>query len=157
MSGICGFMNFDQPGLLGNMMDAIEHRGPDDAGVFQEHHISMGHRRLSVIDLEGGHQPMSSPDGRYVIVFNGEIYNFRELRETLASRGVSVQTNSDTEVLLLLYQEDGAQALEKLNGMFALAIYDRTRQELFLARDRIGIKPLYFGFADSKCRDGFSG
>ena len=144
MCGICGFLGIEEPGLLEDMLATIHHRGPDDGGHFIEDDVALGHRRLSIIDVRGGHQPMRTPDGRFAIVYNGEIYNFRELRQDLEARGVRFETRSDTEVLLRLYEREGAAALERLNGMFAFAIWDRERRELFLARDRIGIKPLYF-------------
>jgi len=144
MCGICGFIGIEEDGLLERMTEALHHRGPDDCGCFAEGDVGLGHKRLSIIDLAGGHQPMFSPDGNLVIVFNGEIYNFAELRQALIGEGQRFATSSDTEVLLRLYQLEGAGALQKLNGMFAFAVYDRGRRELFLARDRVGIKPLYF-------------
>ena len=133
MCGICGFTGPDEGDLLARMTDAIEHRGPDDHGYFRHEHVSLGHRRLSIIDLAGGHQPMATPDGRLTIVFNGEIYNFREIKKRLEDDGVSFQTTSDTEVLLKLYEAKGPDALKELNGMFAFAIYDREKGELFVA------------------------
>lgn len=144
MCGICGFIGFEAPGLIERMTSVIHHRGPDDAGHFEDGNIALGHRRLSIIDLAGGHQPMHTPDGAMVISFNGEIYNYRELREDLAARGHTFQTDSDTEVLLRLYQEEGPAALNRVNGMFAFAVFNRQTRELFLARDRVGIKPLYY-------------
>ncbi len=144
MCGICGYIGIEEPGLIERMMSSIEHRGPDDEGKFVENDMALGHRRLSIIDIAGGRQPMQTADGRYVLVYNGEIYNFRELRKDLEANGVSFNTRSDTEVLLRLYEREGPSALEKLNGMFAFAVWDRKRRELFLARDRIGIKPLYY-------------
>jgi len=126
------------------MTDVLTHRGPDDVGYFREGPAGLGHRRLSVIDLSGGHQPMFSPGETLVITYNGEIYNFRELREALEQQGHAFHTASDTEVLLRLYEAKGSEALGALNGMFAFAIYDRREKSLFLARDRIGIKPLYY-------------
>ncbi|MDH3628255.1 MAG: asparagine synthase (glutamine-hydrolyzing) [Acidobacteriota bacterium] len=143
MCGIVGFCGFSAPDLLEQMTKMLTHRGPDDSGTFEEGAVSLGHRRLSIIDIAGGHQPMFSPDRRYVIVFNGEIYNYRELRQTLIGRGYSFRSDSDTEVLLACYAEFGVDALDRLNGMFAFAIYDREEKSLFLARDRVGIKPLY--------------
>ena len=143
MCGIVGFCGFAAPDLLGQMTRALTHRGPDDSGIFEEGDVALGHRRLSIIDIAGGHQPMFSPDRRYVIVFNGEIYNYQELRQTLIGRGYNFQSESDTEVLLACYAEFGVEALDRLNGMFALAIYDREEKSLFLGRDRVGIKPLY--------------
>jgi len=144
MCGICGYIGLERPGLVERMTAVIGHRGPDDFDYFRDGDASLGHRRLSIIDLAGGHQPMVSPDGSMVISFNGEIYNYRELRQSLIERGQTFETDSDTEVLLRLYQMDGLAALGKLNGMFAFAIFDLQTRELFLARDRVGIKPLYF-------------
>lgn len=144
MCGICGTVGIQEPGLIESMTEAIHHRGPDDFGHFVDGDVALGHRRLSIIDLAGGHQPMSSPDGRLTIVFNGEIYNFAELRESLEARGHRFETNSDTEVLLRLVEVEGVAALSRVNGMFAFAIHDRSTGELLLARDRLGIKPLYY-------------
>lgn len=120
-------------------------RGPDAEGIWSADGVVLGHRRLAIIDLNArANQPMGSADGRYTIVFNGEIYNFRELRSTLEGAGVALRTNSDTEVVLALFAREGARMLEKLRGMFALAIWDAQRSELFLARDPYGIKPLYY-------------
>lgn len=144
MCGICGYFGLDDEELLVRMTDMLTHRGPDDCGYFREGRVGLGHRRLSVIDLSGGHQPMASSDESLVIVYNGEVYNYRELRESLEQRGHRFRTASDTEVLLRLYETDGADALDALNGMFAFAVFDRREKTLFLARDRIGIKPLYY-------------
>ena len=125
--------------------DAMTARGPDDAGAWISEHASLASRRLAILDLsEAGHQPMTTPDGRYVIAFNGEIYNFRELRQELAEKGVRFHSKSDTETLLYLYLVEGESMLPKLRGMFALAIWDDDRKRLFLARDPLGIKPLYW-------------
>ena len=144
MCGICGYIGIERDGLIVQMTEALQHRGPDDCGYFKSDKIRLGHRRLSVIDVVDGGQPMTTPDGSLVIVYNGEIYNYRELRKSLSERGHVFQTQSDTEVLLRLYEDKGVEALQKLNGMFAFAIYDRNKDELVLARDRIGIKPLYY-------------
>ena len=144
MSGICGFAGINDDALLTRMTDCISHRGPDESGYYQAGDVSFGHRRLNVIDIQGGKQPMSNEDGSVTIVFNGKIYNYRELRHQLESRGYTFRTASDTEVLLCMFEEEGPQALQRLNGMFAFAIHDRRRNEVFLARDRIGIKPLYY-------------
>lgn len=124
----------------------LHHRGPDDKGVFNDNHASLGHARLSIIDLSSaGHQPMVSPDGRYVIVYNGEIYNYVEVRERLKAEGVAFDTDSDTEVLLKAYIHRGADCLSEFRGMFAFAVWDRQDQKLFTARDRCGEKPfIYF-------------
>lgn len=144
MCGICGYAGFEDDNLIETMTAAITHRGPDDSGIFRDGDLALGHRRLSVIDIEGGHQPVHSRDGRYALVYNGEIYNYRELRAELSADGVSFETNSDTEVLLHLLEREGADALNRLNGMFAFALWDKQRRRLMLARDRVGIKPLYF-------------
>jgi len=131
------------PEQLRSMAEAIIHRGPDDVGYLLEGGVGFGHRRLSIIDLESGQQPMQVENGRYWIVFNGEIYNYRDLKQGLEAK-YSFTTNSDTEVLLRLYQEHGAKCVELLRGMFAFAIYDHEAQELFIARDHLGQKPLYY-------------
>jgi len=126
------------------MLDAIRHRGPDDEGIYLGTQVALGHRRLSIIDLKSGHQPLSNEDGTVWIVFNGEIYNFKELRTWLLTKGHVFRTHSDTEVIVHLYEELGPRCLEKLRGMFAFAIWDERKKTLFLARDRVGIKPLYY-------------
>jgi asparagine synthase (glutamine-hydrolysing) len=139
--------------MVARMRDTMAHRGPDDAGIFMspDGRLGLGHRRLSILDLSSlGHQPMSSPAGRYWIVFNGEIYNFRELRNELLPKGYRFRSMSDTEVLLALFAEDGPDMLHRLRGMFALAIWDARDQRLWMARDRIGIKPLYYTFRDGR-------
>lgn len=129
------------------MLSAIVHRGPDDGGVWTNGRIGLGHRRLSIIDLSAaGHQPMSICDDALQIVFNGEIYNFQELRKQLEERGVSFRSHSDTEVILQGYAHWGKEVFKKLRGMFALAIWDNARGELLLARDRVGKKPLFYGW-----------
>lgn len=148
MCGICGIVDFSGPPVPAErvraMADAIRHRGPDDEGIFTDGPVGLGHRRLSIIDLSPlGHQPMQSPDGRYTIVFNGEIYNYLDLRATLESDGVSFRGRSDTEVLLHAFMRWGNGIFPKCNGMYALAIWDSREQRLTLARDRFGIKPLY--------------
>jgi asparagine synthase (glutamine-hydrolysing) len=124
------------------LLDSIAHRGPDGSGEWQDDGVYLGHRRLSIIDLATGSQPMESCDGRYVIVFNGEIYNFPELRKILSGRGAKFTTRSDTEVILEAYREWGSKLVDHLHGMFAFVIWDRQRRMAFAARDRIGIKPL---------------
>ncbi len=150
MCGITGIFNLNgepvSPVILRKMTDAITHRGPDGEGFYTDSFIGFGHRRLAIIDLSpGGHQPMMTPDGQYTIIFNGEIYNFQELRLVLEAHGHHFHSRSDTEVLLHAYVEWGEKSLDRLNGMFAFAIWDKARQQLFLARDRYGIKPLYYG------------
>src|SRR5262245_44581756 len=122
------------------------HRGPDDEGLFEDpgRRVALGMRRLSIIDVQGGHQPIFNEDGSVVCVFNGEIYNFRILRSELERRGHRFRTSSDTEVLVHLYEDDGLAALQRLRGMFAFAIWDARRECLLLARDRVGKKPLYY-------------
>lgn len=136
------------PLLVKAMADTIQHRGPDDEGYYVSGPISLGFRRLSIIDLQSGHQPLSNEDGSIWIVFNGEIYNYQELRAFLLSKGHVLKTQSDTEVIVHLYEELGPQCLEKLRGMFAFAIWDENAKSLFLARDRVGIKPLYYCLTD---------
>jgi len=132
------------PALVRRMLDTIRHRGPDDEGVYCGSKIGLGHRRLSIIDLNTGHQPICNEDGTVWIVFNGEIYNYRELRSFLLAKGHIFRTQTDTEVIVHLYEEFGPECLLKLRGMFAFAIWDENKQSLFLARDRVGIKPLYY-------------
>ena len=126
------------------MADTITHRGPDDDGYYVEGAVGFGFRRLSIIDLSGGHQPLANEDDTVWIVFNGEIYNYQELRELLLSKGHTFKTKTDTEVIVHLYEEFGEHCVEKLRGMFAFAIWDKTNEKLFIARDRVGIKPLYY-------------
>jgi|WetSurMetagenome_2_1015567.scaffolds.fasta_scaffold01570_12 asparagine synthase (glutamine-hydrolysing) len=149
MCGIAGIIEFESgyidPALLVKMRDSLTHRGPDDAGIWIEGGTGLAHRRLSIIDLSSaGHQPFFSDDGNLIIVYNGEIYNYRELRKELEQYGYKFRTQTDTEVLLKYYQYAGKDCLEKLNGIFAFAIWDRRRNELFVARDRAGVKPFYY-------------
>jgi asparagine synthase (glutamine-hydrolysing) len=151
MCGIAGFAG-DNEGLsreeradvLERMCRAIRHRGPDDQGTLVREGAAIGMRRLSIIDLAGGHQPMTGEDGRVALVFNGEIYNYRELKPELESRGHRFVTNSDTETIVHAYEEFGAACVERLRGMFAFAVWDSHERELFIARDRAGKKPLYY-------------
>lgn len=144
MCGIAGF-TFSDEGLIRKMTDSIRHRGPDDEGVYVSDNISLGHRRLSILDLSpAGHQPMMSGDGKFILVHNGEVYNFRDIRAELEEKGYSFKSESDTEVILYSYREWGRECLEKFRGMFAFAIWDVEKKELFLARDRLGVKPLYY-------------
>ncbi len=139
----CGTVKPVDPVRVERMCDALAHRGPDGAGVWTAPGVGLGHRRLSIIDVAGSPQPMHSADGRAVLVFNGEIYNFRELRRELESVGAQFRTDGDSEVILAAWQRWGVDCLERLHGMFAFAIYDLDRRELFLARDRLGVKPLF--------------
>lgn len=148
MCGIAGIFHAETPKPVDpvrveRMCDAMVHRGPDGAGVWTDAGVGLGHRRLSIIDLEGSPQPMHSADGRAVIVFNGEIYNFRELRSELEKGGARFRTSGDTEVILAAWQRWGVDCLSRLNGMFAFALYDLDKRQLLLARDRLGVKPLH--------------
>ena len=146
MCGIAGTVGVRQDGLLEQLGASMHHRGPDGGGVASEGSAALVARRLAIVDLEGGDQPMTSPSGRCTIVFNGEIYNAAELRARLEREGRAFATDhSDTEVVLALWEERGEASLQELNGMFAFAILDRERGELVLVRDRLGIKPLYYG------------
>ncbi|MDE5564462.1 MAG: asparagine synthase (glutamine-hydrolyzing), partial [Oscillospiraceae bacterium] len=147
MCGFVGFMNkIDNAGrVVEAMMDAIRHRGPDAGGKYVDADIALGHRRLSIIDVsEQGNQPLYSEDGKLVLCFNGEIYNYREIREELIKKGHRFATNTDSEVLIYGYREYGTALLEKLRGMFAFVIWDKETRTLFGARDFFGIKPLYY-------------
>jgi len=153
MCGIAGYIGHDNFRInkddalknLSKMTNIIAHRGPDDSGGWADKQVGLGHRRLSIIDLSNaGHQPMESEDKNLVLVFNGEIYNFIELKKELEKKGVVFKSHSDTEVILHGYRVWGRDILQKLNGMFAFAIWDAIKKELFLARDRVGKKPLYY-------------
>ena len=154
MCGICGIAvpekvgrNVDQ-GLLVRMRDVMEHRGPDDANLYIDGSVGLGHRRLSIVDLSGGKQPMANEDGSIWISFNGEIYNHKDFRHELEAHGHRYTSASDTETIIHLYEELGASTAEKLRGMFAYAIWDRKNRRLVLTRDRLGIKPLYYYLTD---------
>lgn len=148
MCGIVGIIhkngNCNNNVLTHKMAESISHRGPDDEGFYYDSHAEFGFKRLSIIDLKTGHQPIFNEDQSKIIIFNGEIYNYLELRPNLEKAGHVFTTHTDTEVILHLYEEKGAACLNDLNGMFAFAIWDRVAQTLFLARDRLGVKPLYF-------------
>ncbi len=151
MCGICGKINFTtekvDESLIRKMASTLAHRGPDDDGVYTKGHVGLGHRRLSIIDLSpAGHQPMTNEDGTVWIVFNGEIYNFPALKAELEKKGHTFRSHSDTEVILHLYEEEGPECVKKLRGMFAFAIWSEKDKTLFLARDRVGKKPLFYGF-----------
>jgi asparagine synthase (glutamine-hydrolysing) len=153
MCGICGIFLFDKiqrvnREVLSDMNRQIAHRGPDDDGFFVDGNVGLAMRRLSIIDIRTGHQPLSNEDGSIWIVFNGEIYNHGELRKDLISRGHRYRTQSDTETIVHLYEEYGKNCVQYLRGMFAFAIWDRSRRSLFIARDRLGIKPLYYRHQD---------
>jgi len=155
MCGIAGKFNLRGEAVSGDlirrMCDKIRYRGPDDSGVYQDGNIGLGHLRLSIIDLsELGHQPMASHDGKIWITFNGEIYNFQQVRKTLLQKGYPFKSNCDTEVIIYLYKEYGERCVEYLRGMFAFGIWDVEHQKLFLSRDRIGQKPLYYYFDGRK-------
>lgn len=132
---------------LETMRDALRHRGPDGAGIYVKDNIGLGHRRLSIVDLASGHQPMANEDGSVVITYNGEIYNHADFRECLEARGHVYKSHCDTETILHLYEEKGRDVVDELRGMFAFALWDERRRELFLARDRFGVKPLYYHHA----------
>jgi len=144
MCGICGCLGQADPVVLRRMTDRLVHRGPDDQGFHQGAGIGLGVRRLSIIDVPGGHQPIANEDGLVIVVFNGEIYNHQELRTRLAGQGHRFCTKSDTEVLVHLYEEYGDALVHLLQGMFAFALWDAKRHRLLLARDRLGIKPMYY-------------
>ncbi len=153
MCGIAGILNIKgnrvSPDLLKKMTDAIAHRGPDGEGHYIDGYVGLGHRRLAIIDLSSaGNQPMSTEDGRYTITYNGEIYNFKELRLELEELGCKFRSRTDSEVALYSYVQWGEKCLSRFNGMFAFAVWDRIKEELFLARDRYGIKPLYYTFSN---------
>jgi asparagine synthase (glutamine-hydrolysing) len=149
MCGICGIVQSDRAqrvsrDTLAAMNEQITHRGPDDDGFFVEENVGLAMRRLSIIDIQTGHQPITNEDQTLYIVFNGEIYNHQELREDLESRGHRYRTKSDTETIVHLYEQYGDDCVKHLRGMFAFAIWDRTKRRLYIARDRLGIKPLYY-------------
>ena len=148
MCGIAGYVGQVEPEILEGMLSVITHRGPDDQGVWVGPGVGLGMRRLAIIDLGGGHQPMSNEDDSLWIVFNGEVYNYRELRPALEAKGHRFRTQSDTEVILHLYEEEGEACVGRLRGMFAFAVWDVPRQRLFLARDRLGKKPLFYWHRD---------
>jgi asparagine synthase (glutamine-hydrolysing) len=149
MCGICGIFEFESTGkvtrdLVHNMNESISHRGPDDEGIYVDSWVGFGHRRLSIIDVAGGHQPIGNEDGRIQVLLNGEIYNYPELREELIKKGHQFKTVSDTEAIVHLYEEYGNDCFRRLRGMFAIAIWDSPSRKLVLARDRVGKKPLFY-------------
>lgn len=153
MCGICGIYNLNgepvDSALLARMNNTMTHRGPDDEGYFLDGAVGLGHRRLSIIDLNTGHQPLFNEDGKIAVVFNGEIYNFQEIRTDLETRGHIFSTHTDTEVIVHSYEEWGTDCVDRFRGMFAFAVWDGRKRQLLLARDRLGIKPLYY-FFDNK-------
>jgi asparagine synthase (glutamine-hydrolysing) len=150
MCGICGFVSVEPLDaaaagpVLDRMRASIRHRGPDDSGNFVDRHAALGHQRLSIVDLQGGHQPMADASGRYVIIYNGEIFNHPDLKAELERGGARYRSRSDTETILQLYARDGDAAVERLRGMFAFALWDTALRRLVLVRDRFGVKPLYY-------------
>jgi len=149
MCGICGFFEFETKGkvtreLVHRMNETLSHRGPDDEGIYVDDGIGFGHRRLSIIDVAGGHQPISNEDGTIQVLLNGEIYNYPELRKELLHRGHCFSTRSDTEAIVHLYEECGVECFARLRGMFSIAIWDSRGRKLVLARDRVGKKPLFY-------------
>ena len=150
MCGIVGLVNSKKQvdeQLLYKMCNVIKHRGTDDSGIFisPDRKVGFGHQRLSIIDLtQAGHQPMEDKEGRLWITYNGEVYNFKEIKKELETRGYKFKSSSDTEVIINAYKEWGSKCVQKFNGMFAFGIYDSMRRCLFLARDRVGKKPLYY-------------
>jgi len=150
MCGICGKLNFGasprpmDPQLVKTMMGTMNHRGPDEEGMFVSGSVGLGHKRLCIIDLSSGAQPMGNEDGSVQVVFNGEIYNYKELRAFLLTKGHRLRTSSDTEVIVHLYEEFGQECVSRLQGMFSFALWDQRNRVLLLARDRVGIKPLYY-------------
>jgi asparagine synthase (glutamine-hydrolysing) len=148
MCGIAGFVGFEDEALLRRMIDVLHHRGPDETGFFSDASVGLGSARLSIIDIAGGHQPISNEDGSVHATNNGEIYNYRELREELQQLGHRFKTESDTEVIVHGYEQWGEMFAAKLNGMFAIALWDSNKRKLILARDRMGIKPLHYTVKD---------
>jgi len=153
MCGICGTLNLTKhhnidTNLLKRMIFALRHRGPDEFGIYKGNDIGLGHARLSIIDLKGGQQPIHNEDRNIWVIFNGEIFNYIELREELQKKGHRFYTKSDTEVLAHLYEEKGVEFLNDLNGQFAFAIWDSKAKRLMLARDRLGIRPLFYTSVD---------
>src|SRR3984893_668384 len=159
MCGICGQFNFArnesvEPDTIRQMAESIRHRGPDDKGYLFNGPVGLGFRRLSIIDLAGGHQPMSDAEETVWVIFNGEIYNFKELRADLEQRDHSFRTRSDTEVIIHGYKEWGTEVFNRLNGMFGLAIWDVQKKRLVVSRDAMGIKPIYYKVANGQLTFG---
>ena len=155
MCGIAGIYNFNKEpasqGLISLMTSILSHRGPDGSGIWHKGHVGLGHRRLKIIDLsDRAQQPMTNEDGSIWLTYNGEIYNYKELREILKSKGHMFISQSDSEVVLHAYESWDIKCLERFNGMFAFGLYDRKKEKLFLARDRLGIKPLFYHQDDKR-------
>ena len=155
MCGICGIVNFNnqhvEQSKIAKMMSKIKHRGPDDEGIFIDVFSGFGFVRLSILDLSPlGHQPMFDDSSRYMIIHNGEVYNYVELREELRKAGYSFRSNTDTEVILKSYIHWGEECLHKFNGMWAFCIYDKKTNDIFISRDRYGIKPFYYYLDDKR-------
>jgi asparagine synthase (glutamine-hydrolysing) len=151
MCGIAGFTSFNKRNYqleeaLSSMLKAIAHRGPDGSGSYHDENINLGHRRLSIVDLEGGKQPLISKDNKIIITFNGEIYNYKELKSSLIKQGFEFQTSSDTEVIIKMYQKYGVDFPKYLNGMFAIGLWDKDLEQLVICRDRMGEKPIYYQY-----------
>jgi asparagine synthase (glutamine-hydrolysing) len=142
--GIAGTAGFGDAELLRAMTDTITHRGPDGEGFFVGDGVCLGNRRLSILDVAGGSQPMTNEDGSVVVVYNGETYNYPELREHVLRRGHTLRTTCDTEIVAHLYEDEGIECVHRMNGMFAFALFDRTRRKLFVVRDPLGIKPVVY-------------
>jgi asparagine synthase (glutamine-hydrolysing) len=157
MCGIAGWINLENKSsqnhseaVLHAMCERMKHRGPDSEGLWLDERVALGMRRLSIIDLATGEQPVYSEDKSIVVVMNGELYNFREVRASLKKLGHQFETQTDTEILPHLYEEYGEAMLEHINGMFAFALWDKRKEKLLIARDRFGEKPLYYGVFDGK-------
>ena len=151
MCGIVGIASLNLNKIkLNEITNTLSHRGPDDFGIYQDNYVGLGHRRLSIIDLEGGRQPIFNEDRSMCIIFNGEIYNFIQIRDDLLEKGHRFSTRSDTETILHAYEEWGEKCVDYLRGMFAFAIWDSKARRLFLARDRLGIKPLFYAEQNGK-------
>ena len=148
MCGICGIVGEDMPDNPNEMRDTLSHRGPDGVGEYHSHNVYLGHRRLSIVDIETGGQPISNENGTVILSYNGEIYNHQKLRNELKQKGHKFKTHSDGEVIIHLYEDLGERAISRLRGMFAISIWDTEKELLLLARDRLGIKPLYFSKVD---------
>src|SRR5579871_3249441 len=159
MCGICGVIGSTDPepsqSVVREMLGQMHHRGPDDEGLYVDGSVALGMRRLSIIDVAGGHQPVFNEDKTLVVVFNGEIYNFQDLRSTLEARGYRFRSNSDTEVIVYAYEEWGEDCVDHFEGMFAFALAETSKStrkgnpRVLLARDRLGIKPLYYALVDN--------